>query len=442
MKKTHSFRPSTKHRSFLFCTLLSVVALLAKYPYTGAEDVVNARNNLISGSRTDFWGSFSPWFFSIVKSTHWEFFYAALFTLMVIFGANRFMVNNFKLLRRPLLFAFFLFLVYSSLIFTISFSRDGVLLAFFWLSLGFWLTAHDKSGLLRNLLLVSSISALSIGLSFRPWLSFSFIFLVLAFNSIYQLFTPKKSKFLLLGVLVFIAVTPVSLDLASHRILNMVASYPQQQVMIMDISSMACLTPTRSQVDQALVALNSIASEHPLTKSVLCEQYYPQNWGSVVFYGARAGQTGALHFIEASNEKTYEKLQENWLGLIASNLPSYIQMKIMIGSQFLLAGESPNLSIRNLQSFLELPVNLAKSMRLYSVIPVFLLLIFSLSRTVRFSKVVEPPTYYGILFYLSFLMTSVIAFIGDNQRYIFVGAIVASLLVVQQTLKWDNEQSQ
>ena len=440
MNKTHSFRPSTKHRPFLFCTLLSVVALLAKYPYTGAEDVVNARNNLIAGSRTDFWGSFSPWFFSIIKSEYWEFFYAVLFTLMVAFGAYRFMVSNFKLFRSHLVFAFYLFLVYSSLIFAISFSRDGALLAFFWLSLGFWLTAHDKSGLLRSLLVISSILALSIGLSFRPWLSLSLIFFVLALNSSHQLVTPKMPKLSLLGVLGFVAVAPVSFDLAAHRILNMVPSYPQQQVMIMDISSMACLTPTRSQVDQALAALDSIASESQLTKSVLCEQYYPQNWGSVVFYGARTGQTGALHFIEARNEKTYEKLQEDWLGLIVSNLPSYIQMKIMLGSQFLLAGESPNLSIRNLQSFLELPLNLAKSIRLYSVIPVFLLLIFSLSRTVRFSKVVDPSTYYGILFYLSFLMTSVIAFIGDNQRYIFVGAIIASLLVVQQTLKWGHEQ--
>lgn len=431
---------STNNMSILCCALIGVVALLAKYPYTGAEDVVNARNNLISGLRTDFWGSFSPWFFSIIKNDNWEFFYAALFTLMVAFGAYRFMVSNLNLLRRPLLLAFYLFLVYSSLIFTISFSRDGVLLAFFWLSLGFWLTAINKSGLLRGMLLVSSISALSIGLSFRPWLSFSFIFLVLLLNSNYQHFTPKMSKFLLLGVLVFIAVTPVSLDLASHRILNMVPSYPQQQVMIMDISSMACLTPTRSQVDQALVALNSIASKSPLTKSVLCEQYYPQSWGSVVFYGARAGQTGALHFIEANNEKTYEKLQEDWLELITSNLTSYIQMKIILGSQFLLAGESTNLFIRNLQTFLELPANLAKEMRLFSGIPVFLLLFFCLSRTYRLRKNVDSSTFYGVVFYLSFLMTSVIAFIGDNQRYIFVGAIIASLLVVQQTLKWGHEQ--
>lgn len=430
------------HFPLLISLFFTALSLISKYPFTGAEDVFNARQNFISGDRLDFWGSFSPWFFSLDKSEHWTTSYAIIFALMIFFGSFEFLKHNPQIFSKPLLFLMYLFLLYSSLFFSLSFSRDGALLSFFWLFFGVWIAAQKAKTGPKNILIALSVLALCTGLSFRPWLSASAIFIVIAANSFYPIFDWQYRRPFFILTLAIVIMAPLLLDLTFHRYLSFTSSYPQQQVMIMDSASISCLSPTRSQSDQALGILNELATEKPLTRSVLCGQYYPQNWGSVVFYGAQDGANHAIQLIGPSDGNIYKNFESNWIQLIKSNLPEYIQMKISLGSQFLLAGESSNLRINNFSNLLELPYVIAKNARLYSALPMLLLLLIYSWRVKKYRNQSANVIIQSTLFYFFFLAISVVAFIGDNQRYILFASVVVLFLTIHQSLKWAYDDSQ
>ena len=71
-------------KSFGLSFFVVTIAFLSRYPFSGAEDIANARENLLAGQRTDFWGSFSPWFFSQIASDNWEILYGLLFASILV----------------------------------------------------------------------------------------------------------------------------------------------------------------------------------------------------------------------------------------------------------------------------------------------------------------------------------------------------------------------
>ena len=414
--------------------LVSGIAFFAKFPFDGAEDIVNARENLIHGSKSDFWGSFSPWFYSLFQHTHWELSYALLFTSLIgfsIFQFSRLMtIHSASALKKIGL----LILGYASLSFALAFSRDGALLTFILFSLANLLLYSQVKSSLRFVWFSIFIISMIVGFAFRPWLSLSAPFILLAF---YKMVKPDQRKMNIkkaLVVLLLVAIGPLALDQVFHKQMKLIPSYPQQQVMIMDASSLACLSANPQDVDEALITLRPLATSPNLNKETLCSQYYPQNWASVVFYGSRDGAPSALKMISPKQEEIYGKFQRNWLDLIFSRLPTYLQTKIMLGSQFLLAGESPRPNMHNFSSLLQLPLEVAKFFRLFSAFPVLILLLLLLLRG-RVSNYQSTPVLAISAFYLSFLAISTIAFIGDNQRYIFSGAIIVYLFSLLSQVK-------
>ena len=373
-----------------------------------------------------------------MKFHRWEIPYAFLFSTMVTFAFV--IVLKYQVKRsRPLpLFLGFLFLQYLAVSFVLSLSRDSALLAFLIFSFGLWANASLKFGRAKIAWVLVSLSSMIIGMTFRPWLSFSLPFLVLGLNRIIQVFEIRLRKLLFpaLGTLMLVSL-PLALDQTFHKAQELVPSYPQQQVMIMDLSSMACLSADVAQTKNALMSLQKIANSERLTKEILCSQFYPQNWASVVFYGATNGSNSALRMIKPGDESTYIQLQDSWLTTILNQFPAYIQTKLMIGSQFLLAGESPSFSHGSIQGLITLPFELTKALRIFSALPVLLLLVvmtFSKRRFLWDSRAIAIIS--G--FYLTFLGISMIAFIGDNQRYILPGAIIVYFLLFLRNTWSDN----
>ena len=278
-------------------------------------------------------------------------------------------------------------------------------------------------------MLFRSLFAFIIGATFRPWLSLSLPFIVLALNQIKQNFSLRlKSFWIYLATGIAIIALPIGIDQSFHRTLSLQRSYPEQQVFIMDIASMACLSADSTQTEKSLEVLQPISTSKALSKGDLCTQYYPQNWASVVFYGAPKGVAPAINMVKVGDIETYNKLRNGWSSLVTHQIPSYIQTKIMLGSQFLLAGESPNFAHKSLRSIVVLPFETAKALRLFSALPILALLI-ALSSLQRNRKESRRFILFVSLFYLSFLVISIIAFIGDNQRYILPGSILVYLLI-------------
>ena len=182
----------------------------------------------------------------------------------------------------------------------------------------------------------------------------------------------------------------------------------------------------------------SLSDYQPLKKNALCSQFYPQSWASVVFYGARDGEAAAINMIDPGQNLKYSNFQRDWISLISSRIPSYLQTKLMLGSQFLLAGESPRFRPVTWKSILQSPLEISKMVRLYSFLPILLLFLFLLLRSNPHSRYREFLLSVSA-FYFIFIAISIIAFIGDNQRYILPASIMVYLLTVLRNLESSHE---
>ena len=410
-------------------------SFIANFPFSGGEDVINASENFDSPSRNDFWGGFAPFFYSLIPSTllSTDTTYALIYLLLIgsgSWGINAFLQNensNNQLSKSYLL----LILTLIASLFSLQFSRDGTMLAFVWSSIGLFLFFHSQG---FRVLLLFPVTLYVIGIAFRPWFGIVTIPLsIFIIRKLRLISSVSISRvFLSLLSLLLMILAPAILDRASVKALDMKSSYPQQQVMIMDASALACLSAKSSTVDSAIATLSIISNETNLTKATLCSFFYPQSWASVVSYNVTKSQSqNPIRMIEPSNEELYSSFLKKWLSLVAMNPAQYLQTKIMLSSQLLLAGDSRVTEDQFHKKLLLSPLTILRDLRLFSVLPFLLLILLS---TWFWRKSLSKVEASAILMFYLFGVTSVaISFIGDNQRYLIPISIVTGLLTLVQS---------
>jgi hypothetical protein len=306
--------------------------------------------------------------------------------------------------------------------FSLSLSRDGSLLAFLWIGFALIFTSRSNS-ILSYIKFGSGLLLIVIGLSFRPWLSLAFIPIFLAIiknlgTNTYRLSASWKKYILSLLILI----GPLLLDTSAKKLMNLQNSFPEQQVIIHDLASISCMSANKSTQNAAIAALRPISPDPSLSREQLCGQFYPQNWASVVFYSNP--EKPAISIINATQGETYRLVRDSWLSVILSNPTEYMQIKMIQLSQLFLAGESAIPLFDQPRRFFSLPYELFKNLRLFSLLPGLLLFSF-----ITFScrdKETFVFSFSALSSYVTASLLIVVAFIGDNQRYISWLAIIIS----------------
>jgi len=421
-------------KRFMMLLLLTLVAAFcALFPFSGGEDVNNATENFRSGERNDFWGGFAPWFYSLIPDfiLDSDTFYALIYLIFIGFGTTLFQKYLEK--KQPENFEirllFLLLLSYLAALFALQFSRDGSLLAFLWASFGLasYASVAEKS---TKLYFVSFILYI-LGMTFRPWLGSIAIplILIMLIQSKNRKNRDLKRYFSISGLTLVLVLAPLTLDKLAIRIFEMQEAFPQQQVMIMDASAVACWSSNHDTSDQALRTLQILATSPNLDKADLCSFFHPQTWASVVFYKSPdMSQPNPIKMIGAGESNLYDSFFESWLQLVSNNPKELVQSKLMLTSQFFLAGDSRPHSNSSLQGVLTLPLTLTREFRLFSFLP--FMFIFSLVSFVRRRALWLVENLAILTFYLIGFLSISIAFVGDNQRYL----IAITLLTLQLLL--------
>jgi hypothetical protein len=393
-----------------------MLGILSLWPFSGGEDVANARENILRGERTDFWGGFSQLFYSSLRMDEpiWHIVLGLFHAILILLGTLIALKSLELALRKKKSFFLLLSIHYFATIYVLNLSRDATLLAFTWLGTSMILITFYKTTF-KNINVNLGIFLIVIGFAFRPWLAIAFVPFLLTLLYLARKPTANSRSYLFLLIpAVLLTVGPLTLDLGSKRIMDLKESYPEQQVMILDLASLTCLSPEKSAQSFALESLQPISTSPFLNRERLCGQYYPQSWASLTFYSNP--DDPALRMIPVGESSTYKQIRKSWIELITGKPIQYLQVKIFQVSQLFFAGDSFTLLPSSFADIQLIPYELAKAFRIFSFLPV--LLLFS---WITFSSriQIDPRVRRAILStYVIAIGIVTVAFIGDNQRYI------------------------
>jgi hypothetical protein len=424
-----------------FIYVLGVLAFLLQTQTFYGEDIVNARNNYLTGTKTDFWGGMSTLVYAHIPSigVRWQIWLALFQLSITTIGLSK--LISLKNLTKSSL-SIRVLLVYSSLVFGSQMTRDGLMFSF--LTLGFALLKEVFYSNWRPSKFILPLILIISGMTFRPWLSVAILPFVLLLSR-----GSKKAFSRASGILALIAISvvPVASEIAISKVLKLAKSYPEQQVMIMDTAASYCYSNNASTGIRAMSALQ-LFSSNPNYSKTACQLFRPDTWISLTKGGntSSEGIKSDFGLIKVGDSTKYEKAKSLWLEMIIKDPVTYIQNKIIFAGKLFIGSDSRNLSFLNennltmkLLALFRLPYDLAITFHLYSLIAagfyLFLGSILQCRRSKAGSLVISVETLLLVSSLMIWLGLSSIAYIGSNGRYTYTVTLLALILFVSNQHK-------
>jgi hypothetical protein len=420
--------------------ILSVITFVSELPNFYGEDIINARESFKSGGKLDFWGGISTLFYSSIPDFgfRWQIWlgFAQLFLattgLLLIFKLNR--VDSRK---RLIVYV----ICYFALIFSSQMTRDGLMFSL--LIFGFGLLSLSLEKDQKSKLIPLSLFVIVLAMSFRPWLALAIIPLVwlVVINSAHRL--PKKW---LIFFACLLALLPAAFEITASKALSLKESYPEQQVMMMDLAATYCYTNDLSSGLRAKTGLEILtdAENYP---SVACQLFRPDTWLSLTQGGGNESSKDIqteLWLISPGEEEKARELRSTWLNLIISDPISYLQNKILFAGKLIIGSESRNLTVlskekteEKLIAIYRIPYDIAISLHLFSIISIFVIFLVvpvrNFARKITASIELDRTAIAVFLSCFLWLGLSSIAYIGSNGRYMYSLTILVIILLVKNS---------
>lgn len=437
-------------KKFPILYILCLFAVLAsRWPGHDSEDIKNLRLNANSSSPTDFWGGASSMFYG-----HFPNFYPGWESLLLLFqwGVTGF---GLVLLTRKMQMGWrgqAVWFVISLLIVELGtlLTRDGLMLSLIVFGFGLVHTADRASPRLRSALLKTSLTVFLIAAWFRPWVSPA-IAVFYIYSSRFASSSSTWRQKLIKRIVLIIVFTSFALgfEIGTSKILDLEKSYPEQQVMMMDLASMTCWSTNQTTVNRATLGLENFYQTKQIP-SYFCNTFRPTNWIHLFQQDLVSKQQPDFKLIQVGDYKSYLGVKSAWLKSITSSPVDYIQNKLMYASQTLLGGDSRSIRLFSENYFKNtsrstafayfsaialVPIDLAISFHLFS--PLFSLLLF-----IALFVFTKPLSRYRAtdlmsltLFSLLWFAGTVIAYIGDTARFTYTSGALILLAITFNSLK-------
>lgn len=431
-------------RFILVLLLFSSIFLLWGNP--AGDDIALARNIFLSSEPNDYLGAFGTVFYGLFPSVVSSWWHSLLLFQLIISFIGLNLVHN--ALNKTSLKVDFLYVTFSyfALLMAGASSRDGTMISLLLFAVGLLSYSFTRVNLKSSQILKVLVFALLIScFSFRPWLS-----VVIAPVFYWSLIMTRKSTvklnyILTLSTAVILLFAPAFTDQAVKRIFGLDHGYPEQMVMIHDLSTTYCWGSNSKAVAYAYQGLQQIAVNKNELKH-LCQFYRPNTWQAVVFPNSKDlsinGLPVPLKLIVVNEESKYKIVRSSWLNSIKYDPFGYVQNHLMFGTQVMISGEMRELKIINTikkgisepdfdtalilaRNLISIPYDLFRSFHVFS--PTVALMIFVLCiRRVKHPMENKVVQIYFISFSSWIIMTT-IGFASDNGRYTY-GAVILCYL--------------
>lgn len=423
---------------------LSLAVLIARWPAHDSEDIKNLRNNFESSNPTDFWGGFSALFYGYFPN-----FYPGWESLLLIFqwalataGIIMVLVNAKRLPAKWSIPLLVILISLSTLV-----TRDALMLSLILFGIGCSFSYKQSNSKFKSIIICLSVASIFTASCFRPWVSPAIAILILYLFPNFRGPTRRYLRFsTILGFCFIFSISSLGAEIISSKSLQLEKSFPQQQVMMMDLSASACWSTNQESVKSSMEGLKYFYSDRKVP-DYFCNTFRPTNWIHLFHMDMLTGNQPLFRLIPLNDSQTYKEIQNSWIRNIIQNPVDYIQTKFMYLSQTFLGGDTRRIHLLQpdyyadsnrsplflvFSALLLAPLDIVISLHLISpFISIFLLgfiLIWRIRRKATDEEINE--IFWLSAFQISWVVCTVIAYIGDTARFTYTpGAIVILLLL-------------
>jgi hypothetical protein len=421
--------------------VIGIITFLVQIGSFYGEDIVNARENFLNGEKTDFWGGVSTLVYAHIPSIgfRWQIWLGIFQISLVTIGLEKLIsIKKEKfLLMFPKLAA-----TYAALLFGSQMTRDSLMFSL--LVFGMAALKEKNAQETRPFLYLIPILLIILGMSFRPWLSIAIapiIFLLLR-NS-----QRKFSRTSKVCLILAITVTPILIEVTSAKILGLVKSYPEQQVMLMDSAASFCYTTNRSTGERAESALKLFSSDSQFSRTA-CQLFRPDTWLSLTEGGNTSsdGIDSNLSLLQVGDSERYEQLKTTWLKMSLLDPVTYLQNKMIFAGKLLIGSDSRGLSFlgendifSKALALYKIPYDIAISLHLFSLLSLsfvlFILPFKGYKKQDSRGVFLDYTSIYLFAAMMLWLGLSAIAYIGSNGRYTYTISLISAILLISSRTK-------
>lgn len=420
----------TKTRVMIY--VLAFITFFLQVPSFRGEDIINARENFLTGARTDFWGGVSTLVYSNVPNYlfRWQIWLAMFQIVLTAIGLIKFFKKS---PRNRMAQVLILAVSYSALMFSGQMTRDGLMFSV--LVFGYSLLSGGARGVISKKTLLIATFLIVFGASFRPWLSLALLPLV------YLMLQRSSSSLGKTGIcllLVSMAILPPAIEVAAVKSLELTSSYPEQQVMLMDAAASYCYSNNYSTGIKAREIIRKFSSDQEF-ENVACQFFRPDTWLSLTKSNnpSSEGMKSDLWLVPAGEEDQYLAVRNAWFDLITSDPITYLQNKSLFITKLLIGSDSRGFWVTSAESLFELltalytaPYDLAISLHLFSLLACILFLaLLSLGKlSGRWEVRLDLTMLLILLTILLWTVISSVAYIGSNGRYTYSITILIAVI--------------
>jgi len=392
---------------------------------------------------TDWWDVAAPTLPRILNLEESPFKWHAFQILILIsaaFGIRKLLpIEQVKKTSHKMLYLVFSYVFF---IFSILGARDGIALSLIVLGIAAIKTASLNSRLIQYLKILLGFIVLIVASQYKITLIFIISFLI--FTTFMKIWI-RKSQIIALAIISFIVLPfgTLTLDYFLTNSFKLQKTYPEQQVMLYDLTGVMCWSTSNRAVDFATNALENFTKSE-VSEKKLCQFLVPYGWDSIKKYPISIDRK---EYLSPTKDKiNFLELRNSWTVLLFKFPKDWVELKTNFAGQvFFMSnlfdnGEkfidvNKNFQYAVYQAFL-LPVKILDKM---FILTYFFSFFFVLISKVLYQNIVVSKQAASIL--IIGVIVNLASFVADNGRYSLPFLLLFWALVLQRNVEETTNKS-
>ena len=327
--------------------IIYTLSLFVLWRNPAGDDINLARQTFLSSNKTDYLGATGTVFYGLIPNGPLMWWHLLLIIQLTFAGVGLFLISLTLSLKSRGSNYFFTIFSYLTLVFAGASSRDGMILSLLIFVIGIFLQCKYLSNLLLLKITEFLAYVLLVSLfSFRPWLSI--VALPIHFWNKSIRYNKKVFSFFNLIIAVFLLIAPFLVDQANKKIFDLNSHFPQQMVMLHDLSTTYCWGSDSKATSYSEKALSLLATNKESLQNI-CQFYRPNTWQAIVFPNTEFLSVKNLkvpiELIGTDDFVKYDKFRNYWIFTILSDPFTYIQNHLIFAVQVVISGDTRELRL-------------------------------------------------------------------------------------------------